>query len=86
MLNPIMSVWEHFNGAFDFAVTPMGLLGYRVTIHNKPSKQKSWDHRGRDRFYVGPALESYHCFKFVDSKTKATSISNAVEFMNSYII
>ena len=72
-------------GSFDFAATPMGPLGCRVIIHKKPSKHKSWDHRGRDGFYVGYALESYRCFKAVDSKTKDASISDRVEFMHSYL-
>ena len=63
----------------------MGPLGCRVTIQNKPSKRKYWDHRGRDGFYVGPTLESYRCFKVVNSKTKATSISDTFEFMHSDI-
>ena len=84
-LNLLMSAWEHFNGAFNFTATPMGLIGFRFTIHNKPSKQKYWDHQGCDIFYVGPTLEIYRCFKVVDSKKKATSISYTVKFMHSYL-
>ena len=80
-----MYAWEHFNGAFNFSANPMVPLGCRVTIHKKTSKRKSWYHRGRDRFYLGPALESYFCFKVVDSITKATSISDTVKFMHSYL-
>ena len=83
MLNPLMSAWEHFNSAFEFSATPMGLMCCRVIIHNKPSKRKCWDQRGREGLYVRPALERYRCFKFVDSKTKSISISNTVKFMHS---
>ena len=83
LINPLMSVWEHFNGTFDFSVTPMGQMDCHIIINNEPSKQKYWDHLGRDGFYVGPALENYRCFKFVDSKTKSISISNTVKFMHS---
>ena len=80
-----MSAWEHFNSAFNFSATPIGPVGCRVIIHNKLLTCKSWDHRGRNGFYVGPALESYCYFKVVDSKTKATTISDTVKFIHSYL-
>ena len=83
MLNPLMSAWEYFNGAFGFSAAPMGPIGCHVTIHNNPSKQKSCNHWGHDGFYVGPALERYRCFKVVDSTTNSTSISDTVDFIHS---
>ena len=63
VLHPHMSAWEHFNGAFNSAATPIGPMGCRVIIHNKPLTRKYWYHRDRNGFYVRPALESYRCFK-----------------------
>ena len=40
-LNPHMPAWEHFDGAFDFDANPMGPMGCRVIIHNKPLTRKS---------------------------------------------
>ena len=53
---PLLSAWEAFNGPFNFNATPLGLIGCRVLIHNKPSTRASWAFRARDGFYVGPAL------------------------------
>ena len=34
MLNPRIYAWEYFNGSFDFAATPLGILGSKVVIYN----------------------------------------------------
>jgi len=84
-LNPRMSAWEYFNGPFDFNATPLGPMGCRVLIHNKPSTRKTWDQRGRDGFSLGPALQHYRCYTVADKKTKATIVSDTVEFRHSYL-
>ena len=58
-LNPSMSAWEYFNGAFYFTSNPLGTIGCKLIIHATKNKRKSWDHRGREGFSVGPALEHY---------------------------
>ena len=68
-----------------FDSTPLGPIGCRVLIHNKPSTRASWAFRARDGFYVGPALLHYLCFQVVDSTTKSTLISDTVEFRNDYL-
>ena len=40
--NPKLSVWEHFNGAFNYNATPLGLLGISIIAHIKPGKRLSW--------------------------------------------
>ena len=47
-LNPSMSAWEYFNGAFDFTETPLGPIGCKLIIHTTKNRRKSWDHRGRE--------------------------------------
>ena len=37
-LNPSMSEWEYYNGAFDYTETPLGLIGCKIIIHTN-SKQ-----------------------------------------------
>ena len=67
---PLISAWEAFNGPFNFNATPLGPIGFRVLIHNKPSTRASWAFRARDGFYVGPTLKHYRCFQVVDTTTK----------------
>ena len=80
-----MSVWEHFNGPFNFDATPIGPLGCPIVIHTKPSRHKSWDFRGRKGFNVGPVLNHYRCFHVVDGVTKALRYSDTVEFLHDYL-
>ena len=47
-LNPSMSAWEYFNGAFYFTATPLGPIGCKLIIHTTKNRRKSWDHRGRE--------------------------------------
>ena len=70
-LNPKISAWEYFNRPFDFNKTPLGPVGCRVLIHAKPVSRRSWDFRAKDGFYIGPAMDSYRCFKLVKSDTKS---------------
>ena len=45
-LNPSMSAWKYFNGAFDYAATPLCLTGCKIIIHTTPNKRKYCDQRG----------------------------------------
>ena len=67
-LNPRMSAWEYYNGAFDYSATPLGLLGCKIMIHNTSNTRKYWDQRGREGFSVGPALQHYRCIQAMDEK------------------
>ena len=40
-INPSMSVWEYFNGAFDYTATPLEPIGCKIVIHNTSNKRKS---------------------------------------------
>ena len=84
VLNPRISAWEYFQGPFDFNKTPLGPVGCRVLIHAKPATRRSWDFRAKEGFYIGPALDSYRCFKLVKSDTKSQVISDTVEFRHAF--
>ncbi len=79
-LNPRISVWEFFQGPFDFNKTLLGPVGCCVLIHAKLSTQRSWDFCAKWGFYIGPALAFYCCFKLVYANTKSQVISNTVKF------
>jgi hypothetical protein len=70
---------------FDFNKTPLGPVGCRVLIHAKPATRQSWDFRTKPGFYIGPALDSYRCFKLVKTDTKSQVISDTVKFCHSYL-
>ena len=83
-INNKISAWEFFHGPFDFNKTPLGPVGCRVLIHAKPTTRRSWDFRAKEGFYIGPALDSYRCFKLVKMDTKSQVISDTVEFRHAY--
>jgi hypothetical protein len=83
-LNPWISAWEFFHGLFDFNKTPLGPVGCRILIHAKPITRRLWDFRAKEGFYIGPALDSYWCFKLVKSDTKSQVTSDTVEFCHAY--
>ena len=64
-LNPSMSAWEYFNDAFDFTATTLGTIGCKLIMHTTKNKLESWDHREREGFSVGPALEHYRCIQAI---------------------
>ena len=83
---PAISAWEAYNNSpFNFDATPIGPAGCPVIIHNNPNKRLSWAFRGRDGFYIGPALEHYRCFQAVDSLTKSIIVSDTIEFRHNYL-
>jgi hypothetical protein len=84
-INPWISAWEFFQGPFDFNNTPLGPVGCRVLIHAKPATRWSWDFCAKNGFYIGPAMDSYRCFKLVNADTKSQVISDTVEFCHSYL-
>jgi hypothetical protein len=73
-------VWEFFQGLFDFNKTPLGLVGCHVLIHAKPATRQSWDFRAKPGIYIGPALDTYRCFKLVKTDTKSQVISDTLNF------
>jgi hypothetical protein len=62
-INPKLSAWAQVNGQFDYNRTPLAPPGTRVLVHEKSSARDSWFPHGIDGWYIGPALESYRCFK-----------------------
>ena len=38
-LNPSILLWGYFNGAFDYALTPLGTIGCKIIIHTTSNKQ-----------------------------------------------
>ena len=81
-----MSAWEFFQGPFDFNKTPLGPVGCRVLIHAKTTTRLSWDFRAKQGFYIGPALDSYRCFKLVKGIAYCCDCCGRVQKFGSEII
>ena len=84
-LNPRMSAWEYFNGAFDYTATQLGPIGCNTMIKTSSNNRKSWDQRGREGFSVGPALQHYRFIQAIDRKTKKLIIIDTAEYLHQYL-
>ena len=69
-LNPRMSAWEYYNGAFDYSATALGPLGCKIIIHNTSNTGTFWDQRGQEGFSVGTDLQHYRCIQAIDGEKK----------------
>ena len=74
------SAWEALFGPYNFDATPLGPAGCCVQIHIKPSLRRSWDFCAQDGFYVGPALQHYHCYRVLTKDSRAVIVSDAIKF------
>lgn len=84
-MNPKLSAYAQIEGEFSFNRTPIAPPGTRVVVHEKPSNRGSWDAHGVDGWYIGPALESYRCFKTYIWSTKAERITDTLEWFPHYV-
>ena len=84
-LDPRMSAWEYYNGAFDYTATPLGPIGCNIILHTTSNKRKSWEQRGREGFSVVLTLQQYRCIQAIDSKTKALIIIDTAEYLHEYL-
>ena len=73
------------NGQFDYNRTPLAPPGTRVLVHEKPSARDSWSPHGVDGWYIGPALESYGCFKVWIWDTRNERVCDTLEWFPSTV-
>jgi hypothetical protein len=77
-INPKLSAWVQVHGTFDYNRTPLGPPGCRVLAHEKPEKRTTWSPHGLDGWYVGPALDSYRCYKIWIWETRSICTCDTV--------
>jgi len=82
-LNPKLSAWAQLNGPFDFNRTPLAPPGTRVVAHVKPEHRASWDPHGVDGWYVGPAFNSYRCYRIWITETRRERIVDTLSWLPS---
>ena len=79
-LNPRLSAHAQMNGAFDYNSTPLAPPGCRVVIHESPERRATWNSKGIDGYYIGPALQHYRCHKVYIPSTRSERIAKTVDF------
>jgi len=73
-------VYAQIFGAFDFNAMKLVPPGTKAIIHDKPDKRRTWAAHGQIGYFIGPALEHYHCYRIYYPKSRAERIGDTVEF------
>jgi hypothetical protein len=84
-VNPKLSAYTQVHGPFDFKHTPLAPPRTFILGHEKPDKQKTWDTHAVDAWYVGPAMDSYRCYKVWCISIRATHICDTVEWFPRHV-
>jgi hypothetical protein len=77
-MHPRMSAWEALHGKYDFDAHPMAPPGTAVTIHEKPGQRDSWSKHGIKGFYLGPAMDTYRCYRVWTKHKHSTRTTDTV--------
>ena len=67
-INPKLLAYAQLHSSFNFKRRPLAPPGTKIIIHNKPVIRGSWETRGYEGWYIGPASNHY-CFHTVSGKT-----------------
>jgi hypothetical protein len=84
-INPRLSSQAQLHGAFDYNRTPLGPLGTKVLIHEKPATRESWAPHGDPGWYIGLAPNHYRCHKVYAINTGAERTSDTVEWFPTHV-
>ena len=82
-INPKLSAYAQLFGTFDYNRTPIAPPGSRVLVHEPSTTRTTWSAHASDGWYVGPALDSYRCFKCWMIDTHRDRISDTVTWLPS---
>lgn len=86
-INLKLSAWTHqVNGMFDFNRIPLAPPGCRILVHTKPHNCTTWSLHALDGWYVGPASDSYRCFRVWMWDTQPTRICDTVSWFPTKVV
>ena len=83
--NPAISVWEYFNGKFNYNATPLEPLGISVIVHTKTGRGQSWDFHGKNGWSVGASMTHYRCQRIIPKLMRYMMISDTTDFRHHHI-
>lgn len=83
--NPNLSAHMQVYGPFSYNRTPIAPPGTKVLVHDKPTQRKSWAVHALDAWYLGPALDSYRCYRVWIWDTQSERISDTLEWFPQHV-
>ena len=79
-INPQLSAHAQVFGQFNFSSHPIGPPGTQVLVHEKPTNRASWAPHATEGWYLGPALESYRCYRIWTPTTRRQRICDTISW------
>jgi hypothetical protein len=79
-INPKISAATHLEGQYDYKRAPMAPPCTISIAHETPSRRRTWAPRGKDGWYIGPAVEHYRCYRVCINRTRSEQVVETVEF------
>ena len=83
-INPKLYAYAQLHGAFEFNRKPFAPPGTKIIIHDKPAIRGSWETRGYEGWYIGPASNHYRCHTVYANHTVHERVADTVEFFPHY--
>jgi hypothetical protein len=84
MLKTVLA-YTYIYGQHDYNSNPFAPLGYKVEAHVVPKICKTWAPHTASGYYIGKAMEHYHCHNVYIPDTKGTHVCSAVFFTHKYL-
>ena len=60
-LNPRLSAYAQLDRAYDYNTTPLAPSGCKAIVYESPDHRVSWNNKGAEAWYLGPAMSHYCC-------------------------
>jgi hypothetical protein len=84
MLKTVLA-YTYLYGQHDYNSHPFAPLGCKVKAHVLPQICETWAPHTASRYYIGNAMEHYHCHNVYIPDTKSTRICSSVFFKHKYL-
>ncbi len=82
---PKILAFAHVHGHHHYMKKPFAPLGCAIHSHVKPDNCRSWDARSNAGFNLRTSMEHHCCYRIYITKTRATRVSDTVNFKHQYI-
>jgi hypothetical protein len=80
-----VSAYTYLYGQHDYNSNPFAPLGCKVEAHVIPGICKTWALHTASGYYIGNAMEHYHCYNVYIPDIKGTCVCSSIFFKHKYL-
>ena len=85
-LDPSLCAYDGFHATrYDFVAHPIAPPGTLVVVHEKPAARGTWAPHGAKGYYLGPAVQHYHCWRTWILTTSSERISDTLQWFPIHV-